>query len=575
LNRVVFGEECRKMWGGINRAGVLPLTAPWTSLRRLTTAAIRATARFQGALNVPLRWPTITTRRLMLLVAVVALLIWGVREVPPIIDRMNEYEHYAFGHSVSAKDFRDRQHERLAQASLLRAALDQWRRDEGTSDPLTDRYFAVRWEVATEDAQYFGDMADFHAGLERKFRRASWFPWSGVPLGPTPPREPPAPRPLTTRPGEIIVATEGGDAVAFAPAGAGLAVACRDHTIRLLEPLSRKVLATFPLSDDLVHSLVFSPDGGTLIAAGGNRQGSFSVRRWEVATHRALPPISLIDRSSVEPEPSIYPTDVACSPDGGMIAVGGGGQLSQVKRVSTMVGGFMAKPPPPFYVVRVLNTRTGALIWEYKGPGDWVDSVDFSANGKTLACANGVVRLLDARTGTLKTTLKPVKGYVSAAAFSRDGRILAGAGSNTVVQVGVAGEGRITIWDVETGTILHTLDGPTGRAQQVAFSPDGSTVVAAGTGPMKERRDTFSGVRMSDQVSEVQLWDVATGRKIWCVEGETGAAYSMSMSPDGKLLAFCDSDFVYLIDVPTGKLKKILMETVWKVQVREQPTKKQ
>ena len=184
-----------------------------------------------------------------------------------------------------------------------------------------------------------------------------------------------------------------------------------------------------------------------------------------------------------------------------------------------------------------------------------------------------MVLLLDARTGALRKTLKPVAGYVMAMAFSADGVTLAGAGSNTVATGGFGGAGRVTLWDVETGKILRTLEGPTGRAQAVAFSPDGRTVAAAGAGPKKEGR-VITGSRGPKEASEVRLWDVATGTMIWTAEGETGAAFSLAFSPDGRSLAFCDQEYVYLIDAQTGKLKQIVMETVWKLHVLNRPTNK-
>jgi WD40 repeat protein len=502
----------------------------------------------------------------MVLVAIVALLIWAVREVPRILDRRNTYQHNAFGQDVQAKEFQERRRAQLDRANILRAWRDQWRRDVGSSDPLTERYFASHWEAATVDAAYFGEMADFHAALAHRYRRAAWFPWAKFSPGPPPPRDPLPSRPLKAGSGGLIEPIEGGQAVAFSPAGAGLAVACWDHSIKLLELPSRRVVATFPIPDESVQSVVFSRDGTTLITVGANLSGGQVVRRWDVASHHALPTIPWIDPTTGQSDLSITVGAVAISPDGGTIAVGAGG----FKGVSR---GFAIRTVrDELYAIRLFDARTGAVIWENKGPGGWVQSLNFSPDGQSLACAHGPVLLLEARTGALKKTLKPASGYVLAAAFSPDGRTLAGAGSHSVPTGGFGGEGRITLWEVEDGRILRTLKGPTGRAQAVAFSPDGRTVAAAGTGPEKERRDTFSGSRMQTHASEVQLWDVATGRMIWAVEGETDAAFSLALSPDGKQLAFCDSDFVYLLNVQTGKLKQIVMETIREVRARNRHT---
>ncbi len=153
-------------------------------------------------------------------------------------------------------------------------------------------------------------------------------------------------------------------------------------------------------------------------------------------------------------------------------------------------------------------------------------------------------------------------GYVLAVAFSPDGRMMAGAGSHSFATGGYGGEGRVTLWDSSTGKILKTLNGPTGRAEAVAFSPDGRTVAAAGTGPTREGRATFSGRRVLEQISEVVMFDVITGNKVCTSEGETDGAFSLAFSSDGKVFGFCDSSYVYLMNSADGKLRDIIMQTI-------------
>ncbi len=67
----------------------------------------------------------------------------------------------------------------------------------------------------------------------------------------------------------------------------------------------------------------------------------------------------------------------------------------------------------------------------------------------------------------------------------------------------------------------------------------------------------------------MRLWDVATGKLIWTVEGDYDPASSLAFSPDGRTLAFRDPGYVYLIDARSGKLKHIVMETVTSYRVRD------
>jgi len=513
-----------------------------SSVRRLTGSATHTIAGLRRVIGAPLRWPRITTRLLMVLVAIVAVGIWALLNVPQAIERTIAYQEMADFHAGMERRASELERESSTRASAIQSQLEQWRRNTGSADEMTEHYFDSRLEFYVVDAKYQREMVAHHANLKNKYRRARWFALVSSARDPGPPTDRVLSPPLAREPGKIFeIITEGGISGAFSPRGTGLAVGCRHETVRLLELPSRKLLASFPLPERDAHSVNFSPDGTTLFAIGDGRV----VRRWEVATGHARRPIPWSDQSPGQPGPLDFATEMACSPDGGTIAVA--------------AGGFLGKPSKPVYAIRVLDTRTGKLNWEHRGTGSWAYSVAFSPDGTTLACGADAAVLLDARTGNLKRTLKPVIGYIVGVAFSPDGRTLASAGADRIAPgVGPGGSGRVTLWDVGTGGILRTLDGPTDHPMQVAFSPDGRAVAAGGTGPAKTSRDKSSGQRTSKEPSEVRLWDVATGKLIWTAEGESNCAFSLDFSPDGKSLGFCDKDYVYIVDANTGRLKQIV-----------------
>ena len=97
-------------------------------------------------------------------------------------------------------------------------------------------------------------------------------------------------------------------------------------------------------------------------------------------------------------------------------------------------------------------------------------------------------------------------------------------------------DGIIRLWDVATGRLLRTLQGNTYGADSVSFSPDGTTLASGGG---------------FDRI--VRLWDVATGSPLRTLEGHTGEVRSVSFSPDGTALASGSFDrIVRLWDVATG-----------------------
>ncbi|KJZ69045.1 hypothetical protein HIM_11571 [Hirsutella minnesotensis 3608] len=115
--------------------------------------------------------------------------------------------------------------------------------------------------------------------------------------------------------------------------------------------------------------------------------------------------------------------------------------------------------------VRLWDPATGAHGHPLEGHGDWVTTVAFSPDGKTLASASGdsTVRLWDPATGAHRHPLEGHGGWVTAVAFSPDGKTLASASDDSTVR----------LWDPATGAHGQTLEGHGDSVSAVAFSPDG------------------------------------------------------------------------------------------------------
>ena len=294
------------------------------------------------------------------------------------------------------------------------------------------------------------------------------------------------------------------DTLAFSSDGLTIASGSRNGAIMLWDVKSGKKIHTLEGHEQPVRSVAFSPDGLTLASAGIPHSVSPRLSRdgriklWDTRTGEQVRTL----------EGHSHTVDcVAFSPDGDMLASGGGW---------------------PDDTVRFWNTRTGEENRILEGHTGGVNSIAFSPDGGRLASASrGSIRLWDTCTGEqLRTLVHTVWRF----AFSPDGKTLA-----------VGRAGAIEIWDAHSGEKLRTLPGLTGSV--LAFSPDGTTLAI--------RRGHHS----------ILLCNVRSGEVLQTLEAHTDHAVSAAFSPDGKLFAsgWPHEDIILrLWDVRTGNLLRVI-----------------
>jgi WD40 repeat protein len=171
--------------------------------------------------------------------------------------------------------------------------------------------------------------------------------------------------------------------------------------------------------------------------------------------------------------------------------------------------------PTPDSETRLIATTTTPLSSRLTGPADYVDSVAFSPDGKTLAAGSAddtvwLWNLTDpARPAQLGPPLTGPAYGVNSVAFSPDGKTLA-AGSV---------DGTVWLWNLadpaRPAQLGPPLTGPAGAVLSVAFSPDGKTLAAGSV----------------DQT--IRLWNLPSN----VLTGPANSVSSLAFSPDGKTLA--------------------------------------
>ena len=195
---------------------------------------------------------------------------------------------------------------------------------------------------------------------------------------------------------------------------------------------------------------------------------------------------------------------LAYSPDGSMLAVG------------------------THHDIRVWNLTTGKENFKYQySTGN--AKVAFSPDGKSVVVSRyRLVEILDPQSGKVQTSHKSegVDGYL---AFSPDGSILARGESS-----------RVTLYDFPELTTRKTLDcsaKTSNGTYGVAFSPDGKLVA----------------VGLNEKVAKI--FDVASGKQLFNLEGHKGWVWSVAFSPDGKILATGAGDLTNSFSPRSGEIK--------------------
>ncbi|MCP4695527.1 MAG: tetratricopeptide repeat protein [Gammaproteobacteria bacterium] len=296
---------------------------------------------------------------------------------------------------------------------------------------------------------------------------------------------------------------------AFRPDGKRILTASADHTARLWDADTGKLLAVLEHEGSVNHA-AFSPDGNHIVTA--SKDGN--ARLWDAHTGN----LSSILQGH---EDSVL--HAAFSPDG--------------KHIVTA---------SEDAAVRLWDTHTGKLLTVLQEPEAWrnvaVNHAAFSPDGRRIVTTsynwdsnNRNFHLLDVDTGKLLAVLQGDEDRIrynkkGVAPFSPDNKHI----------VTISEDDAVRLWDAHTGKSLRILQtNKTDKIRYAAFNPDGKRIVMI----------SWDGI--------ARLWDVHSGKLLIVLQG-SGVTHA-AFSPDNKSIVTTSRDnTACLWDVSTGKNLAIL-----------------
>jgi len=125
-----------------------------------------------------------------------------------------------------------------------------------------------------------------------------------------------------------------------------------------------------------------------------------------------------------------------------------------------------------------------------------------------------------------KTLERPVC-HATRLAFPQDGSLLATSGS----------DGRVRVWRVASGTLLHGWQAGSGTARALTFTPDGRQLACAGGDGL------------------LRCWDTITGTLLWDTHHVPAGVECMAVTPDSKAIVSGGTDGrIRIMDAKDGHI---------------------
>jgi len=293
-------------------------------------------------------------------------------------------------------------------------------------------------------------------------------------------------------------------------------------TIKLVDANTGEMVKELRGHKKGVVSIAFSPDGSFLASVSKDA----TIILWDIATGDEISRLTGAGKG--------FHAALSISPDGNILAEGG------CTKFSPGFSGCLKGR------IRLVNLETRATLFEQEWHPTWVNSIDFSPDGKYVAFGSqseerdgyekrgGLLTVIEVATGDTVKRIYLKKQTIGPVKFSPDNKFLvAGAKVSLLTRPSLA-KGEINIWDAQSFEKLQTL--VLGSLPvTVGFSSDGKFLV---------------GMSVAGKVS---VWRTDTWEQVSQFRGaRTNLSPGLiAFSPDGSLFALGKRETVTILDGKT------------------------
>ena len=296
-------------------------------------------------------------------------------------------------------------------------------------------------------------------------------------------------------------------ALAYSPDGRWLAVSGHREVLLHTSDGASMEARLVGLSDR-IQSIVFSPDGQTLVAAGGTPARFGEVQFWNVAARK-------LERSATLTSDTVF--GAGLSPDGARVVVGCADNT-----------------------VRVVDAAQAKEVLKIAHHENWVLGAVFGIDGKRIVSVgrDRAAKLTDAASGAFIENVNLLRGELSAIArHPRRDFVLIGSEERVPYLYMMDRPRAMKIAD--DTTLVRKFEKQAGPIFAVAFSPDASRIAVAGAFP------------------EVVIYNTETGGRVASCRGHQAGVYTVAFHPNGSQLAAAGFDGrVRLYRTATGELAR-------------------